>query len=244
MSRDHRASFRFTLPEGQDRALLRLGWQNLSVQILNVSATGFLLACPQIDVCKDQVLWLRTASAWTRVRVAFLKDAGAETHVGVERLDELEETPELSSGWLPFSWGPPSMLTGGGLGNLTIALCVLAGIIVGTLTLRYEWSGSPSGPPRHHVARSFTSFQHDLERAWADVWTAASRFIPRFHRASPESAGREPATSEPSNTKGTPGLQNSSNANRSFPNQPASAATKSSAPGSPRAAPDNPAPKK
>jgi hypothetical protein len=186
MSRDHRASFRFTLPEGQDRGLLRVGWQNLAVQILNVSSTGFLLACPQIEVRKGQLLWLRTATAWTRIRVVFLKDSGAETHVGVERLDELEETPELTSGWSPFSLLGPAQYTAGGLGSLAIAVCVLAGIIAGTLLINHEWGGSRSASPSRHLSQSISGFEHDLERAWSKVWTAANRIIPRFRRSNPQ----------------------------------------------------------
>ncbi len=190
MTRERRTSVRFSLPEGQDRALLRVGLHNVPVQILNASTTGFLLAGPQIDVHKGQQFWLRTTAAWTHVRIVSTKDFGAEAHIGVERLEDLEETPEFSVGWSPLSWLAPAQILSSGFTNVVLALCLLGGMFIGLFVLNRQNARASSVRARSHFGQTLNDFQRDLERAWSRVGNAAGRFVSRFSFGS-----HQPATS-------------------------------------------------
>jgi hypothetical protein len=178
MSRDQRSSFRFTLPEGQDRAILRVGWRNFPVRVLNASATGFMLVCPLLEISRGEALWLRTTAAWTEIRVVFVEHGEEGTRLGVERLRELEEAPpEVSGAWF-LAWLPGGS-TSGGAGNLVAAISVLAAIVAGAVFLHREWNRPSSWRPSGSLGRSLSSLEQDFERACTDTAEAIKSMLPR-----------------------------------------------------------------
>src|SRR5438552_19101389 len=100
MSSDQRASFRFPVPSGHEQAVLRVGRRDVDVRVVNTSATGFLLAVPQLEVKEGDVLRLLTETGWSEVRVAFVGNSGEECRLGVERIRDLASELDQS----PFQW--------------------------------------------------------------------------------------------------------------------------------------------
>jgi hypothetical protein len=177
MSRDQRASFRFSLPKGQDRAILRVGWRNFSARVLNASASGFLIACPLLEISRGEVLWLRTTAAWTEIRVVFVEHGDEETRLGVERIRELEEALPETSAWSPFG-GPESGGIVANVGNLVVAIGVLAVIVAGAVFLHHQWNRDPGSRPTGSWGRSLSSLQRDIERACSDTAAAIKQILP------------------------------------------------------------------
>lgn len=165
MSRDHRSSFRFPLPAGQDQAALRIGHRTETVRIVNASATGFLLEAPQLDAVAGDVLVLTTAAAHCEIRVAFAETEAGQTKLGVERIRDLDEpaTCTISLPWYSLLVG--NQQSAGSPGSIVIAVATLALLVAGSLFLTQNLSSSPrpSTTP-HSLARWFSDKLASIDR--------------------------------------------------------------------------------
>jgi hypothetical protein len=191
MSREHRSSVRFSLPQGQDEAVVRAGPRTVSAKILNASATGFLLQCPKLDAVAGDDLLVATSAGKCEVRVAFSETTDDETRLGVERIRDLEEpvSTGLSFPWYSFL---PGYNQAGGPGNIATAIVALAVMVGGAVYLVQNWPARA----RTHVATSSTSYWLSRKLADADRETRAGLQRLR-HSLWPSSASVHPPQSLP-----------------------------------------------
>ena len=80
------------MPEERQAGLLRSGDIELSVQLMDESATGYSIEVPgQPPLQPNDVVQLRTYSGWWEVRVARIESCDDSTNIGVVRLRDIRE---------------------------------------------------------------------------------------------------------------------------------------------------------
>ena len=99
---ERRKAFRIRCLEGRDVALLRVGREDVEVQLQNESSCGFGIACPpDLGLSVDQMLHLRTVSGWFQVKAARVETTPEAILVGLDRIREvgnLDRKPK----WVPW----------------------------------------------------------------------------------------------------------------------------------------------
>jgi hypothetical protein len=141
MSSDQRAAFRFTVPLGQDQAVLRIGRKNISVRLINTSATGFLLACPKLAVADGDVLQLRTSAGWSEIRIAFIDANDEGCRLGVERVRDIVDARQRID-WVHLLFLPYHQIGGAG------GLIIMGGLLVALLAIGAPFAAEYWPPAR------------------------------------------------------------------------------------------------
>jgi hypothetical protein len=99
---ERRKAFRIRCLDGRDVALLRVGREDVEVQLQNESACGFGIACPpDLGFSVGQVLHLRTVAGWFQVKTARVETTPEAILIGLDRIREvgnLDRKPR----WVPW----------------------------------------------------------------------------------------------------------------------------------------------
>jgi hypothetical protein len=99
MREERRRSWRFPVLEEQRAAELRVGDEALTVRLKDQSATGFLIECDRHPgVYAGENVWLQTSSGWTEVKVIKIRHEIDGTHIGLERLGDVNVEAPSSTG--------------------------------------------------------------------------------------------------------------------------------------------------
>jgi hypothetical protein len=99
---ERRKAFRIRCLEGRDVALLRVGREDVEVQLQNESSCGFgVLSPPDLKFSIDQILHLRTVCGWFQVKATRIQTTPDGTLLGLDRICEvgnLDRKPK----WVPW----------------------------------------------------------------------------------------------------------------------------------------------
>lgn len=99
---ERRKAFRIRCLEGRDVALLRVGREDVEVQLQNESSCGFGVACPpDLQFSVGQVLHLRTVSGWFQVKTIRVETTPEAILVGLDRLREVDNL-DRKPRWVPW----------------------------------------------------------------------------------------------------------------------------------------------
>jgi hypothetical protein len=106
MFAEQRQSFRILAAPGHEQAMLRVGWRQIKVRLLDESLGGYAISSRKSIKTKiGEHLTLRTATGSYFVEVVRLERLSDGTILGLRRLAELNEKPEetLGAGWLTLA---------------------------------------------------------------------------------------------------------------------------------------------
>lgn len=130
MSANQRRAFRLPVPDEQSHARLVAGGRRFSARLINTSATGFLLECPNVDVKQGDLIRLFTISGGYEVRAVFVgSDAGA-SRIGVEVIRDLPEDLPAQAGWLHLVLPRSAANALAGNGGLLLTGLLVVGFVV------------------------------------------------------------------------------------------------------------------
>jgi hypothetical protein len=134
---EQRKSFRILVPDGQEKAVLKVGRRCITVRIVDSSAGGFALAtCEMLRVKRGDVLRLRTIAGWHEVRVVRDELFSDGVLIGVERLGDIEDPRQVQSGWLDsilLPSGQPAVR------GTTAARLFVVGALAGAILAGFVW---------------------------------------------------------------------------------------------------------
>jgi hypothetical protein len=113
---DRRKAFRMRCLQGRDIAVLRVGREDVEVQLQNESSCGFGIACPpDLQFKAGDILHLRTLAGWFEVKAARVETSPDAILLGLDRIREvgnLDRKPR----WVPWL----GMAAAVGLGLLAV----------------------------------------------------------------------------------------------------------------------------
>lgn len=139
MLSEQRGAFRVHVPVGQDEAVLRLGGRDVVVRIVNISATGFALDCPQLNVHGGDLLRLHTSAGWSEVRIVFVELNDGGCRLGVETVRDLSnESDHATTDWRYLLLLPYHQVGGAG-GLLIVSGLLVALVVIGVPLLANVW---------------------------------------------------------------------------------------------------------
>jgi hypothetical protein len=137
MSSENRSACRIPVPPGQEQGLLIWRGARQSVQIVNRSATGYLVECPAIEVDEGMVLKLVSASGTCEVRVRHVRTGETEGRfrLGLELVQEVLEDEGPRTSVLHLLLPPRYARSTGGAGVSAMACFVVATIVGSAIAL-------------------------------------------------------------------------------------------------------------
>jgi hypothetical protein len=99
---ERRKAFRIRCLQGRDVAVLRVGREDVEVQLQNESSCGFGIACPpDLHLNIGDVLHLRTLAGWFEVKTTRVQKSPEAILLGLDRIREvgnLDRKPK----WIPW----------------------------------------------------------------------------------------------------------------------------------------------
>jgi hypothetical protein len=136
MDTDQRKSFRILVPDGQEKAVLKVGRRCVTVRIVDSSAGGFALASREtLKVKRGDTLRLRTIAGWHEVRVVRHELFTDGILIGVERLGDIDDS-RVQSSWLDWLFLPSGQA---GVGGTTAARIFTVGALAGVVLAGFVW---------------------------------------------------------------------------------------------------------
>jgi hypothetical protein len=118
------------VPDNQGQAALCTGAKKVAARLINVSATGFLVACQGLEAREGDLFQLVTGLERTEVRVVFFELHEGESRLGLERVREILNDSDLPrTSWL-HSLIPFYETNAGGIGGLVAGGGLLVGLVI------------------------------------------------------------------------------------------------------------------
>ena len=175
MSSDQRRACRLRVPEGQNQAVVKAKGREVSVRLINTSATGFLFTCPALEVDQGEILQLFTDGGCFEVRVAFGRPGGEGCECGVERVRELvDESAVHQTNWLHVMFPRYHHVGLVGTGGLVITGLLLIGLIViGAMALSDNGKSKQSFGPVEEVRQLASRIGENLQYAISSIRPSA-----------------------------------------------------------------------